>query len=109
MLTILKAIDRKSIIPPNIWSLKTCTKEGFLSNLLSWNVLMFRALSLKRITRVLFVYSGVVARHNKSMKIDFPLTLMVYHRKISTFIKKQNALANWASKCPQHLSKAQFS
>ena len=25
------------------------------------------------------------------------LNLMVYHRKISAFIKKQNALANWAS------------
>ena len=45
----------------------------------------------------LFVYSGVVSRHNKSMKIDFHLTLMVYHRKISTSIIKQNALANWAS------------
>ena len=31
------------------------------------------------------------------MKVDFPPTLMAYHRKISTFIKKQNALANWAS------------
>ena len=44
----------------------------------------------------LFVYSGVVSRHNKSIKSDFPLTLIVYHRKISTFIKKQNALANCA-------------
>ena len=35
-------------------------------------------------------------RDNKSMKIDFPLNLMVYHRKIITFIK-QNAMANWAS------------
>ena len=45
----------------------------------------------------LFVYSWVVSRHNKSMKTDFPVTLMVYHRRMSTFIKKQNALANWAS------------
>ena len=45
----------------------------------------------------LFVYSQVVSKHKKSMKIDFPVTLMVYPRKISTFIKKQNALANWAS------------
>ena len=36
----------------------------------------------------LFVYSGAVSRYNKSMKIDFSLTLMVYHRKISTCIKK---------------------
>ena len=43
------------------------------------------------------VHSGVVSRHNRSIKIDFPLVLMVYHRKISTFIKKQNALANCAS------------
>ena len=45
----------------------------------------------------LFVCSEVVSRHNKSMKIDFPLTLMVYHRQIITFIKTQNAMANWAS------------
>ena len=37
------------------------------------------------------------SRHNKSMKIKFPVTLMVYHRKIGTSIKKQNALANWVS------------
>ena len=30
-------------------------------------------------------------------KTNFPLTLMVYHRKISTLIKKQNAMAYWAS------------
>ena len=45
----------------------------------------------------LFVYSGLVSRHNKSLKIEFPLTLMVYQIKISTFIKKQNPMANWAS------------
>ena len=69
-------------LTPNVWSLKTCEKVGFLSNSLSWNVLTFRALSLRQITAALFVYSGVVSRHNKSMKIDFPLTLMVYHRKL---------------------------
>ena len=56
----------------------------------------FRALSLRRITTALFVYSGVVSRH-KPLKIDFPLTLMVYDRKVITSIKKQNAMANWAS------------
>ena len=45
----------------------------------------------------LFVYSEVVLRHNKSMKIDFPLTLMVNDRKIITSIEKQSALANRAS------------
>ena len=73
---------------PNIWSLKTCGKVGFLSDLLSWNLLTFRALSLRRITTALFVSSGVVSRHNKSIKIDFPPSLMIYHRKISAFIKK---------------------
>ena len=73
------------------------SRHGLLSNLLSWNVLTFGAFSLRRITTALFVYSVVVLRQNKSMKIDFPLTLIVYHRKISTFIKKQNTLANWAS------------
>ena len=61
------------------------------------NVLTFRALSLRRIATALFGYSSVVSRHNKSIKIDFLVTLMVYHRKIGTFIKKQNALANWVS------------
>ena len=60
-------------------------------------MLTFRALSLRQITYALFVYSGVVWRHNKSMKIDFPAILMVHHRKVSTFFEKQNALANWAS------------
>ena len=60
-------------------------------------MLTFRALSLRQITTALFVYLGVVSRHDISMKIDFPLNLMVYHRKISKSIKKQNALANWAS------------
>ena len=55
---------------------------------------MFRPLSL---TTALFVHSGVVSRYNKSVKIDFALTLMVSHRKISISIKKQNALASWAS------------
>ena len=36
----------------------------------------------------LSVYLGVVSRHQKSFKTDFPVTLMVYHRKNSTFIKK---------------------
>ena len=52
---------------------------------------------LRRITATLFVCSEGVSRHNKSMKIDFPLTLMAYHRKIGTIIKKQNTMANWAS------------
>ena len=52
---------------------------------------------IRIVIEVLFVYSRVDSRHNKSMKIDFPVTLMVYHRKISIFIRKQNALANWAS------------
>ena len=56
-----------------------------------------RALLLRQIPTALFVYLQVVSRHSISMKIDFPLTLMVYHRKISAFIRKQNALANWAS------------
>ena len=46
-------------------------------------------------TTVLFVSQGAVAsRHNKLLKIDFPLTLMVYYRKISTFIRKQNTMAH---------------
>ena len=60
-------------------------------------MLTFRALSLRRITTVLFVYQGEVSRHNKFLKIDFNFPLMIYHRKISTFIKKQNAMAYEAS------------
>ena len=32
VLTILKVIDHKTIITSNVWSLKTCEKERFLSN-----------------------------------------------------------------------------
>ena len=52
-------------------------------------MLTFPALSLMRITTALFVYSEVVSRQNKSMKIDFLLILMFYHRKISAFIKNK--------------------
>ena len=31
------------------------------------------------------------------IQVDFPVTVMVYHRKIVTFIKKQNEMADWAS------------
>ena len=47
-------------------------------------------------TIALFVYLEVVSRH-KSIKIDFPLTLTVYQRKISTFVKKQSVMACGAS------------
>ena len=67
---------------PNIWSLKTCENVEFISNLLSGNVLTFRALSLRRITTVLFVYQGVVSRHKKFLRIDFSLSLMFRHRVI---------------------------
>ena len=46
----------------------------------------------KSITTALFVYSWVVSRHSKSMKIDFPVTLMVYHRKISNIYLKTKCL-----------------
>ena len=81
---------------PSVWSLKTCDNVGFISNLLSWNVFTFRALSLRQITMVLFVYQGLVSRHNKFSKIDFLLTVMVcLDRQISTFIKNKKCDGLW--------------
>ena len=57
----------------------------------------FRTLPLKRIKAALFLSSEVVSRQKIFYQVDCLLALKVYHRKISTFIKKQNALANWAS------------
>ena len=69
----------------------------FLSNLIIKCVPTFRALSPKRIKAALFLFSEVVWRQKKILQVNFPLTLMVYHRKISKFIKKQNAVTYGAS------------
>ena len=47
---------------------------------------------MKGVTTALFNYSGVVSRDYNSIKIDFPPTLMVYHRKISTGLAKNKML-----------------
>ena len=52
------------------------------------SVSTFRALSLKRIKAVLFPFSEVVSRQKKFLQVNFPLTLLVYRRKIGIIIKK---------------------
>ena len=57
----------------------------------------FRTLSLKRIKAELFPFSRVVLRQKEYQQLNFPLTLLVYHIKISILIKKQNVMAYRAS------------
>ena len=58
-------------LTPNVWSLKSCEKVGFLSNVLSWIVFSFRALSLRRITTEPFVYSGQGVERGRNDEIPF--------------------------------------
>ena len=53
----------------------------------------FRTFSLKQIKAALFLFSEVVSRQKKFEQVDVPLTLMAYHRKVSTFIKKNKMLS----------------
>ena len=92
--TILTSINHKKIKTQMFGLSKHAINVGFMQC-----AQLFQALSLRRITVALFVYQGVVSKHNKLSKIDFPLplTLMVYHRKMGTFIKKEVGMACRAS------------
>ena len=69
----------------------------FLNNMLIECVNRFRALSLhykSELKRRCFFLPEVISKQQKFEQVDFPVAWMVFHRKVSTFIKKQNALAN---------------
>ena len=85
VLTILKAINRKMInsqclVPQDM-------RKGRVS----------KQLTVMKCTRISSIVTEV--NHNGAVclfiRTNLYLTLMVYHRKIGTFIKKQNTMANW--------------
>ena len=65
LVTILKAINCKTT------NLECLVPQDMREGRLSWNVLTFQAFSLRRITTALFVYSGVVSRHEDWFSSNF--------------------------------------
>ena len=94
VLTVLKAVDRKTIKTECLVSqdMRECRAYQQIAFMKRAHV---SSIVIEANHNVLFVYQAVVSRHNKLLKIDFPLTLMVYHRTISAFIKKTKCEGLW--------------